>query len=246
MPPQPLSSVRRDARPYLAADIIVKQQPELAALAAGVIAHAAHIENLFGAILTTMLGANAAPAAAMFRALTSMNAQADVLAAAAEVVLDPVDQDLLGVLTALCEKAAKHRHRLAHWAWAGCFELPDAIILIDPEGLLEYELNTNSFMSPNEGRGLGDDFDPKWALVYRKKDLEEAVAALNRAHMLLSVFRTCVVPFVREEPRFRDPQYPRLLAQPEIAEALAKLAEARKSNPSAQARGRRKGPRGKK
>jgi len=171
---------------------VAELYPALSARAARCFALGAQIESLYGAILITFLGANAKPAAAMYRSLQSLNAQSSVVQAAAEAVLNEQELDLLAAITVLCNRAMKHRHRLAHWVWGSSQSFPDAIVLIDPQHLLEYEMR-GSYFSPNEGRGLLAAFDKSTCFVYDEKVLREVVAELAEAESFLAEFRMSVI-----------------------------------------------------
>lgn len=124
---------------YLTARSAVQRNPELVAKVGHAIAMAAHIENLFTGILTTMLGAQAKPAAAMLRSLHSMGVKSQAMKAAAEEALAPDLLDLFTAINDLCDSAAVHRQRLVHWAWAQANQVPNALLFIDPKALLAHE-----------------------------------------------------------------------------------------------------------
>jgi hypothetical protein len=220
--------------------------PNLSARAAKCIALGAQIESLYGAILTTVLGAHAAPAAAMYRSLNSLNAQSRVALAAAEVVLEEDDMDILNAITAICNRALKHRHRLAHWVWGRSPAYENAIVLINPEALLEYETGAQGFMHPNEGRGLLEDFDISRCLVYNEKALDEAVKELTEAEDLLAHFRFAVIPYWKQ--RLKHPDWIGLHVLKRhlsVVAELESLARRRDKNPSKSVRQRGRGRRSK-
>jgi hypothetical protein len=234
MPPQPLSKAQPDADVFLTAKHISTTRPELATKVAHAIALSSLIENLFAAMLTTMLGAQARPAAAMLRSLQSLGLKRAAIKAAAEEVL--TDHDELDLFTAVvdeCDSASKHRNRFVHWAWAtasvGNVDL-DALVFIDPKALLAHEANARGHMYPNDGRGLyGDEIDRSGVLVYRARDLDEAVAELERAHDYLSALRMLVIPSPKAKSVFAQ-SHQRLLNAPPIARRLEKLRSLRKSD----------------
>jgi hypothetical protein len=180
MPPQPLSSVRRDVR-IIAGACATIFRPSLARLAAEAIAHWADIESQFGGILVTMLGTQAPPASAMFFALTSSSAKWSALGAAAEVALGEGSRDLemLEVVIEQAKKAALHRNRFAHWCWAHSPDIPDALLFIDPEALVAHDIASGTHQAPHNGRGLLATIDRAKVYVYREKDLTEAVKSLD-------------------------------------------------------------------
>lgn len=220
---------------------VARRYPELSAIAANCIALGAQIESLYGSILTTVLGAEAAPAAAMYRSIQNSSIQTTVVLAAAKTVLKPSEFDVLSVIVGICNAALKPRHQLAHWVWGQSNGYPEAIVLIDPKALLEYEIGIGRFMVPNEGRALLDKFDTRTCAVYDKPALDEALNALVEAEMLLATFRYSVIPQLRQISDDSVAGLPQLKRQPAIAAALRALEQQRQGNPAKPARSRGRG-----
>jgi hypothetical protein len=221
---------------------VAELYPALSARAARCFALGAQIESLYGLILTTMLDADAKPAAAMYRSLTSLNAQSAAVQAAAEAVLNDDELDVLAAISSLCNRAMKHRHRLAHWIWGSSFAYPEAIILIDPVVLLEFETGAVRFTSPHDGRGLLDPFPVSSCYVYDEDALEEAVRNLAEAERLLAEFRVSVIPGVRERGGVHAGFAP-LKEHPAVKLELQVLAARRQNNQSKPTARPRKGRR---
>ena len=230
MPPYRPSG-RKAKEPVFIRSGVAELYPEVSALAARCIALGAQIESLYGAILITMLGANAKPAAAMYRSLQSLNAQSTVVQAAAEAVLENDELDLLAAISSLTNRSMVHRHRLAHWVWGSSSGYPDAIVLINPKMLLEYEVDLGRFSWPNEGRGLLDKFDIKTCFIYDAKALREVITGLAEAENFLAQFRFSVIPMIRRNPAMRDQGFPELARQPALMLELKSLAAKRQKNP---------------
>jgi hypothetical protein len=243
MPPQPLSSIRRDARIFTGASS-AKARPLLVQLVAHALATSSDIEYHMGSLLATMLGANAPPAIAMFYALTSSTGQADAIGAAAERVLGigSNELDLFEIVMYQAKNAASHRNRFAHWAWAYCDELPDALLFIDPEALMAHDIADTRRQAPQDGRHLAGSLDRSRIFVYRGKDLNEAIAELGEASYCMAQFKMILSPSVRagEAAEWRDHIYRHLLTRPVIAEALSRLRERRKNDPKARPSRRRR------
>jgi hypothetical protein len=240
MPPK--SPAGKKAKEFVAIySGVATAYPEVGAAAARCIALGAQIESLYGAILTTMLGANASPAAAMYRSLESINAKSAVVHAAAQAVLTPEEMDLLSAVTAICNRALKHRHRLAHWVWGKSAAYARAVVLIDPKHLLEYETGIGRFMYPNEGRGLLESFDTKTCLIYDLEALNEAAAELVAAENYLAQVRFSIVPNIRKLAPKHGLGLPQLAAQPAIAAELQALEKRRQKNPAKPVRQRGRG-----
>ena len=220
---------------------VAQRHPNLSALAGQCVALGAQIESLYGSVLTTILGAEAAPAAAMYRSIQSTSIQTTVVLAAAKTVLKQEQFDILSTIVGVCNSALKARHQLAHWVWGQSSGYPDAIVLIDPKALLEYETGIGRFMYPNEGRGLLDDFDVRTCLVYDEKALREAVARLFEAEDLLARFRFAIIPNMRDISDQALAGLPELKRQPAIAAALSALEQQRQKSPEAKPRRRGRG-----
>jgi hypothetical protein len=237
MPPQPLSSVRSDARLYVGAGSAI-HRPLLAQLVAHAVANWADIGYQLGGMLATMLGADAAPSIAMFYALSSSAAQIAALGAAAESILGRGSRDLevFELVMLQAKKAATHRHRFAHWPWAHCDDLPDALLFIDPEALVAHDIADVRSQAPHDGRGLLGPLDRSRVYVYRERDLKEATEDLWEASYCISHLRMVLSRHLRsrsETAEWRDHIYQHLLSRPGIAEALTRLRERQKTNPGA-------------
>jgi len=203
----------------------------------------ADIEYQFGGMLITMLGANAAPAAAMFSALTSSVAQLAALEAAAASVLGAASREyeLFGVVMREATRAATHRHRFAHWCWAFCDELSDALLFVNPEALMEHDMNRGGVEAPFDGHGLLGDLDRSRVLVYRERDLMEAIEELDEASYCVSHLRFMIALKSRAPSEMLAQRYLSLITRPGVAQALIRLRARRKSDPSAHPSRRRKG-----
>ncbi len=240
MPPKSPAGKKAKESVTIFSSVAIKL-PKLSAVAARCIALGGQIESLYGAILTTVLGANATPAAAMYRSLQSQNAQLAVVHAAAKTVLSDEEMDIFSIITAVCNRALKSRNHLAHWVWGMSGAYPDAIVLIDPVALLEYETGLGRFMWPNEGRVLLAGFDVRRCLVYDANALKEAEANLVMAEDLLAQFRLLVIPLLRNQPGQYDPVLRQLKRQSGIAEGLRALEKQRLGNPAKRLRLRGRG-----
>lgn len=186
-----------------------------------------------------MLGATARPAAAMFAALTSTQAQMAALRAATDSLVQPREMEMFEIVVSFVGSALKERNRVAHWLWAHSPELPDAILLVDPAESLERQVAlTEVFheladVPPVPGR-LG--YDRTKIMVYREHDLLGIVDRLERAQWFSDLFRNLANPQNLQPDRI----YALLAAEPEIATALARLRERQKTQTSIRSRKRGK------
>jgi hypothetical protein len=111
MPPQPLKSVRRNARAK-ADPLALRNNPALAAKIAEAIGFWARVESTLGNMLALMLKTGARVSMAMFGAIVNSRIQLDVIESAARVTLPPEDFEIFGALMVLVKRAGAKRHKL--------------------------------------------------------------------------------------------------------------------------------------
>lgn len=250
MHPQPLSSLLSNPT-YDLTPAHIGQRPELAVLMAKAIAISAVIETQWGRLLAGMLGANAPPVIAMYQALSGGNAQRDALRAAAERVLAPEQKELFDALTLIARPLARMRNRLAHGGWGICHELPDALILQDPESVVwmhhevdEYIRQIMSMPVAERAAVKEPKEDLSAILVFRKRDFEELIHALQRLRSFLAVFTNLLSRGGAQPVRSASIHaaiLQQLLSEPEIVEAIARLRQNQKKAPAVRPQRPRKG-----
>ena len=230
MPPKRLSG--SEPRPKVQVlSWVAEWKPHLSAKAARCIALGSLIENLYGTIMVSMLGARAKPAAAMYASMRNARAQADAVRAVARVTLTQEELDFLDAVKVICDRAKKHRHHFAHWIWARADSYPEAITLINPADLLEYEANQPGMVqSNNDNRGLQSSFDPSGCLIYDEQALDEALAELIEAEELLAQLRILYVDFARKIRAAGDPLELPILEHPKVKAEVEKLVLRRARN----------------
>jgi hypothetical protein len=91
--PQPFDRVIPNPDDFVPDPTVLDDKPELAKLVASIFAHWAAIESYLGLLLVRILGADAAPAIAMFSTLTAQHLQMGALEAAAKAGLTPDECD---------------------------------------------------------------------------------------------------------------------------------------------------------
>lgn len=208
-----------------------------------IIVTASEVETALGDTLTAMLGADAKPAIAMYSALRAAHVQQAALMAAASVVLEQGELDMVEVVLKFVASAMKDRNRLAHWHWGYCPGTDDAILLMEPDGRRNVEQVMYQLIQRGSGAfpidpvtDLGFDYDA--ILVYRLKDLGETLARLDIARQAVSQMHDLIGP----QPRLgrqRDEVWRKLMNEPELASALRQRRKDRKNTPPAPQRPRR-------
>ena len=254
MPPQPLSSKRRKNMRFDFTPDRIEERPELAILVAKSIAIWAVVENQWGRILATMLGANATYVLAMYQVLTGGNAQRDALLAVAEKALPP---DLLEMFVAIGELArplAKVRNKMAHWLWGVAHEMPDALLLYDPDATVRMHHEVNEFIreiykldAAERSKMERPQDDLSAILVFSKRDLLEIIDEMNkfRRHMIMFTIALQHFDNLRKIPpdlanSLVSQAMQRLLDEPDIQEVLNRLRQNQKKTLSKQKQQRQK------
>jgi hypothetical protein len=137
--PQPLSKVRAKATVSLHFEHSANK-PELTVLVAGIVARWAWIEHDLNILLLHILRAEAKPALAMFSILTNPRLQMNAVNAAAEAVLSYDQSEIFAAAMLAVDSVQLDRNRLAHWVWGTSPELPDCLLLVNPEVLKVQEI----------------------------------------------------------------------------------------------------------
>ena len=191
--PQPLSRIKPDAKVKLNARVL-DDKPEFAKLVAAIFSHWAATEANLNILLIRVLGAAAKPALAMFATLTAQHLQRGALEAAAKAALSDDEFDILKAALAVADGAQAPRNELAHWMWAGSADLPDALLLVDPDAFEARDRNAVQMMAeiaarpPTERIEMFDflaelrEIEPDDVNVYRLPDLERACRDAVAAH----------------------------------------------------------------
>jgi hypothetical protein len=184
MPPQPLRSVRRRATASIDHDALLRH-PQLSARIGRAIALWARIDAELGAILAFMIKGDARSSIAMYAALTSSQAQMAALEAAARASLTADDLKLFGAVLVLVKRAGAKRNEIAHWLWGESLEIKDALVLFEPNSVLEHHTRVREFVDKLSDMDLmtlmdstipAPQMDTLSAFVYRDTDFVEIIS----------------------------------------------------------------------
>jgi len=130
-----------------------------------------------------MLNAGVRVSMAMYAAIRNSKIQMDVLEAAARLSLSTEDLELFGAILILVKRAGAKRHKLAHGLWGYSDDLPNALLLYDPDEVLIYSAATTEFIrAVLKGEGDSSSFttmDKSRIFVYREKELAEILAEMK-------------------------------------------------------------------
>lgn len=193
------------------------------------------MESFLSGVFVQMLGANPAPAVAMFNALTSTAAQTAALRALAQTTLSRRDQELFEAVLIVLKSAADARNKVAHWVWGYCSSLPDAVLLCDPRALTEYRMQVDYYNSRILPRtGTEDDFPeiPKNRIhVWERNDFIEAVERIDKLSGYIHQFAFILRGFQAWPPDTPedDQLYTQLCNEPAIQKALSRLRKGQSS-----------------
>src|ERR1700704_773040 len=174
---QPLNRVIPDALVRHDPNVL-DNKPKMAHLVASIFAHWALIEYRLSLLLVRVLGADAAPALAMFSTLTAQHLQLGALEAAAKVALSAEEFDVFKATINVTDSVQTPRNHLAHWIWASCLELPEAMLLAEPKSAKERDREFTLALEKSEGNSINveemtklNSYDAAKVRVYKETDL---------------------------------------------------------------------------
>lgn len=147
--PQPLSRVKPGAL-FIPDSECLKDKPKLTALVAAIFAYAARIEYWQSLLLVRVLGADADPAIAMFSTLRAQHLQLGALQAAAKAALSAQEFAVFITSTKVAEAVQAPRNQLAHWIWGHSPQLPNALLLADPDAETERDRKLTLFLEQTD------------------------------------------------------------------------------------------------
>jgi hypothetical protein len=226
MPPQPLSRVRPNALIMASPDAIVRR-PRLAPLIAEIIARWADIEANVGTILSYVLRAEAAPVAAMLNAIVSASAQMDMIHAAGWAKLFDPELETFEAVIKIARAAAKKRNTIAHHVWAYSDDLPEALLLIDPEAYSEMFVKLQDALSQPDAGWTMLQADSERTMVYRENDLTQIIEELKT----VARCTTFLINYLEPRHVARDRMYSMLCGEPLIGAALISIRKSRLPRP---------------
>jgi hypothetical protein len=223
MPPQPLSRVRPKAT-VLASPEAITLRPKLAPLIAEIIARWADIEANTGSILSYMLSAEAAPTAAMFYAVRSSSAQMDMILAAGWAKLYDPELEIFEAVIQAARSAARKRNAIAHHVWGYTTDLPEALLLIEPEAYSDIFVAIQDVLKwPPGDRWDRGQIDASRTWVYRENDFLEIIAELRT----VARCTTFLINYLHRSHAARDQIYSWLCNEPLIHAALSAIRKSR-------------------
>jgi hypothetical protein len=193
---QPISKIVPHPRVYLATDVLT-DKPDFAILVSQIFATWAAIEQKLSFLLVHVLGASAGPALAMYSTLTAQHLQLGALEAAAKAAMSADDFSVFKAALSVADAVQGPRNHLAHWAWGGCGQRRDLLVLVDPKILRDRDFKIAALI---EGVELETksyaDSEPSQMLAYSKADLERALRDLEECEMIIDDLTTYINPSI--------------------------------------------------
>jgi hypothetical protein len=141
-------------------------------------------EHRLSLILVDVLRADPKTAIAMYHAVQSLEARRYMLIAAANARLPKNDQILFEAVIKAIRPSRRVRHAFAHHIWGVSPDLPDDLLLIDPEDLLRFDADAaelNEKMRHAPEKATLTRLDTSKIAVWRKDALERAVKDAGNA-----------------------------------------------------------------
>jgi hypothetical protein len=127
----------------------------------------------------------------------------------------------------LVKRAGAKRNKIAHWLWGESPEINDALILFDPDSVLDYNTRVKEFLDELSGKSLAGimasaapapNIDTSSAFVYRDRDFVEIITELlNTWHLTI---RLSGILMDRRNTPVTSSLRSQLLASPQIQEVL--------------------------
>jgi hypothetical protein len=169
---------------------------------------------------------------AMYGALTSTQAQMAALQAAAKASLSPEHLELFSALLVVVKRSAVHRNKVAHWLWGISEQVPDALILVNPDAVLDLHTNNGEYMARwKEGKKVPDPstlpgLDLSEAFVYGEQEFREIIDDLTDVWSLTNSFAFLIISGATPN----DVQFQMLSVSPRIQTELEKARKSRQGS----------------
>ncbi len=154
---------------------------------------------------------------AMYEALSGGEARRAALEGAAKAALPEDDFLLFKAVEKVLGPARRIRNNFAHHIWGTTTEIPDALLLIDPKCLREFEVQKS------DGRSLI--IERSLVYVWKERDLKEARAAIHDGLLILGILSEGLAEKPLARPQIGASARQQLLSRPPIAQALQRMSQ---------------------
>jgi len=211
--PQPLSRVKPEA------DISIGPQslhvfPQFLPRIMGVIAQWAHTDGDFANVFAMTLKTDIEVGVGVYQAFNGLEARRMALFAAAKKALPEWQQIALDAVWRATKASRDQRDRFAHHVWGYSVDLPNALLLRNPNVVIDRNISYRTGVEIKDGRHLisPKDFDREKVFVYREKDFERAFMDALEANRLVTYLYWLVsnLPMLRDsKPLLNEPLFQR-------------------------------------
>jgi hypothetical protein len=184
MTPQPILRVNPNATFRAGFGSAREEHPDLYHLVMQTISMASYGEQMWAGLFVTLLRSSPKAAFASYYKLEAASARKAILLAAAKEVVMPEDYlRLLAVIKAI-KPAIDTRNKFAHHLWGDSPEIPDALVLANPESWTQMHVDgALSFLGPRPPPGEEPEIiqDLSATFVWNRAALKSAVETMTRA-----------------------------------------------------------------
>lgn len=171
MTQQPLSRVRSNAQVIVGpGSQIFDRRPDFALQSARIISNWAYCESLLKGTLANLLEAEAGPVSAIVESIKGTANYFDIIEAAAKHKLKGRELETAKFVMSRVRHDAKNRNKIAHFLWAFCDELPDAVILVDPTEHVKYLAKVQQRIRSSEPTMVAPKLNKNCCYVYKISD----------------------------------------------------------------------------
>lgn len=158
-------------------------------------------------VLVGMLGADPGPAATIYGSLRNGKVQREAMVAVAQDVLLEEDLALFRQVMKLTETASKSRDALAHSLWLYDDQLPDAVVLVKPDSLWRFTVQSNVLNAAGPIQ-IADALDMQQRMrdacsVWKLQDFEEAKSRASNAFICLTALSELITAPLADKPAAR-------------------------------------------
>ncbi|HEV2562337.1 MAG TPA: hypothetical protein VGT78_09375 [Rhizomicrobium sp.] len=191
--------------------------PNLCCIIMEAISFGSQVEFNWSAVLVDLLKSDTKTGMAMYEALSGGESRRAALQGAAEAALPRDDFLLFKAVEKVLAPARRVRNTFAHHIWGVSDAVPNALILIDPKCLRQYEVQRASSLGPEVDRSL--------VTVWKERDLNEARAAIYDGLLILGILADGLAGKPLERPQINASARQQLLSRPPILQALRKTSQ---------------------
>lgn len=243
---QPLSTLGANDNYVFSTDAL-PSRPDLMVAAMQVIVAWSYVQTQLGHAFGTLIGAKKPVTMSMYAAFDSFVVQRQMLITAATEILPKRYSEVFRATLIVLERAAKERHRFAHWMWGTTTDpkfSTKVLLLADPRDwwkvrVARYRHSRRFKGDPVQAIITRPYLDQKRILAYNLDDLAGVLAQMEKAWS----YATALDQLAGATSVGRRELYRRLVAQPEIRQALDKERPKKTRSKKVPPRRRRVSPR---